>query len=106
MMNGQEKSDSGIVAGKRRTRPGNWRRSWWSQGRGPRGTRNSNTCTGHRAGLACSQSLDRVRKAAKAEEEGTVCRQTPEVGATCGKAARVDLRGGRSVMSVPTAKMR
>ena len=31
------------------------------------------------------------------------CRHTPEVGAVCGKAARTDPRGGRSVMSVPTA---
>jgi hypothetical protein len=30
-------------------------------------------------------------------------RQTPEVGATCGKAARVDLCGGRSATGVPTA---
>ena len=30
-------------------------------------------------------------------------RQTPKVGATCGKAARVDLCGGRSVTGVPTA---
>ena len=30
-------------------------------------------------------------------------RQTPEVGAVCGKAARTDLCGGRAVMRVPTA---
>ena len=30
-------------------------------------------------------------------------RQTPEVGAVCGKAARTVLCGGRAVMSVPTA---
>ena len=30
-------------------------------------------------------------------------RHTPEVGAVCGKAARTDLCGGRSAMSVPTA---
>ena len=54
MMYGQEKSDSGIVAAKPRTKPGNRRRSWWSQGRRPRGARNSNACTGHRAGIACS----------------------------------------------------
>jgi hypothetical protein len=30
-------------------------------------------------------------------------RQTPKVGAVCGKAARTVLCGGRSVMSVPTA---
>ena len=29
----------------------------------------------------------------------------PEVGAVCGKAARTDLRGGRSAMSVPTASL-
>jgi hypothetical protein len=28
----------------------------------------------------------------------------PEVGAVCGKAARTDLRGGREVTRVPTAK--
>src|SRR3984885_5918858 len=30
-------------------------------------------------------------------------RQTPEVGAVCGQAARTDLCGGRPVMGVPTA---
>src|SRR4051795_12618130 len=30
-------------------------------------------------------------------------RQTPKVGAVCGKAARTVLCGGRSVMGVPTA---
>src|SRR6202035_4286105 len=34
---------------------------------------------------------------------GQVCRQTSEVGAVCGKAARTVLCGGRSVMGVPTA---
>ena len=33
----------------------------------------------------------------------TLCRQTPEVGAVCGKAARTVLCGGRPVMGVPTA---
>ena len=35
--------------------------------------------------------------------ERSLRRQTPEVGAVCGKAARTVLCGGRSVMSVPTA---
>src|SRR5437870_2117788 len=35
--------------------------------------------------------------------ERSVRRQTPEVGAVCGKAARTVLCGGRSAMSVPTA---
>lgn len=38
--------------------------------------------------------------------ECSLRRQTPEVGATCGKAARVDLCGGRSATSVPTAIVR
>ena len=33
----------------------------------------------------------------------TLCRQTPKVGAVCGKAARTVLCGGRAVMRVPTA---
>src|SRR5690349_8303456 len=33
----------------------------------------------------------------------TLRRQTPKVGAVCGKAARTVLCGGRSVMGVPTA---
>src|ERR1700730_17391437 len=37
---------------------------------------------------------------------GQVCRQTSEVGAVCGKAARTVLCGGRSVMGVPTAILR
>jgi hypothetical protein len=35
--------------------------------------------------------------------EPAVRRQTPEVGAVCGKAARTDLCGGRGVTRVPTA---
>src|SRR5207302_2702382 len=35
-----------------------------------------------------------------------LCRQTPKVGAVCGKAARTDLCGGRAVMDVPTAIQR
>ena len=33
----------------------------------------------------------------------TLCRQTPEVGAVCGNAARTDLCGGCAVMRIPTA---
>src|SRR6266851_4669956 len=35
--------------------------------------------------------------------ERALRRQTPEVGAVCGKSARTDLCGGRPVMDVPTA---
>jgi len=35
--------------------------------------------------------------------QSALCRQSPEVGAVCGKAARTALCGGRPVMGVPTA---
>src|ERR1700731_4609000 len=35
--------------------------------------------------------------------EHPLCRQTPEVGAGCGKPARPDLCGGRPATDVPTA---
>src|SRR5258708_38532149 len=35
--------------------------------------------------------------------EHPLCRQTPEVGAGCGKSARPDLCGGRPATDVPTA---
>src|SRR5260370_29831369 len=44
--------------------------------------------------VSVSPALERIRH---------VRRQTPEVGAVCGKAARTVLCGGRSAMSVPTA---
>jgi hypothetical protein len=53
MMHDREKSDPAIVAGNRRTNPGDRQRSRWSQGRGPRGTRASKARTGRRDGSAC-----------------------------------------------------
>jgi hypothetical protein len=44
-----------------------------------------------------SRGLGRVRQAIR--------RQTPEVGAVCGKSARTDLRGGCRVTGIPTAIM-
>src|SRR6266851_1465809 len=44
--------------------------------------------------VSVSPALERIRH---------VRRQTPEVGAVCGKAARTVLCGGRSAMGVPTA---
>ena len=62
MMSGLEKSDLVIVATKlanKAERPsveqsarGLTQRSWWSEGRGPRGTRASKARTGHRDGSA------------------------------------------------------
>src|SRR6476661_7286390 len=50
MMHGHEKSDPAIVAGKQRTKRRDPLRSWWSQGRGPRGMRASKARAGLRTG--------------------------------------------------------
>ena len=63
MMHGREKSDSAIVARKPTNKAGRPRRSRWSEGRGPRGTRASKARAGHRAGKSVSQTLDRIRQA-------------------------------------------
>ncbi len=54
MMDGQEKSDSGIVATKPTNKAGQPAVELVEPSRRPRGARNSNACTGHRAGIACS----------------------------------------------------
>src|SRR3954451_21288521 len=69
-------------------------RSWWSKGRGPRGTRVRTARAGLRTGQACHRGWTAY---------GTFCRHTPKVGAECPNWARSDLCGGRSVMGVPTA---
>lgn len=53
MMHDREKSDSAIVAGKPTNKAVRPRRSRWSEGRGPRGTRTSKARTGHRTGSPC-----------------------------------------------------
>src|SRR3954449_7440665 len=78
----------------RRTTTGHRPRSWWSEGRGPRGTRVRTARAGLRTGQACQRGWTAY---------GTFCRHKPEVGAVCPNWARSDLCGGRSVMSVPTA---
>ena len=52
---------------------------------------------------AVSQRLPSQASHPSSMAECTLRRQSPEVRATCGKPARVDLCGGRSVMGVPTA---
>ncbi len=90
MMHGHEKSDSG----SRRTKQSDLLRSWWSQGRRPRGMRAGKARAGLRAGQACHRRWNAYGKSWPS---------IPEVGAVCGKAARTVLCGGRSAMSVPTA---
>ena len=97
MMNGQEKSDSGIVAVKptnKAGQPGAELAEPRPETKGNVGQQSTLRTQGRER---VSQALGRVRQ---------VRRQPPEVGATCGKAARVDLSGGRPVMGVPTAKSR
>src|SRR5260370_2762347 len=59
--------------------------------------RASKARAGHRAGKACHRRWSAYGRLQ------ALRRQTPEVGAVCGKAARTDLSGGRAVMRVPTA---
>ncbi|RRE44728.1 hypothetical protein EAN88_00600 [Klebsiella pneumoniae] len=59
-MYGEEKSDSLIVAAKQANNP----KGAESVERRGRGTRNSHTCAGHRAGKACHRGCH-VREAAK-----------------------------------------
>ena len=49
---------------------------------------------------------ERVTGAGACTEGREASRQTSEVGAVCGKAARTDLCGGLPVMGVPTAIVR
>src|SRR6266699_938607 len=94
MMHEREKSDPAIVAVK----PVNKAERSAAESVEPRaGTKGNadqhSTCRAqYRASV--SQALERIRQ---------VRRHSPEVGAVCGKAARTDLCGGRSAMSVPTA---
>jgi hypothetical protein len=98
MMNGQEKSDFGTVAAKPTNKAGRPAAEPVEPRPGTEG--NAGQQSTHRAQnrARVTQALDRVRHAAS-----PVRRQTPKVGATCGKAARVDLCGGRSATGVPTA---
>jgi hypothetical protein len=57
--------------------------------------------TGRRA----SQRLPSQALQPSSMAERRLRRQSPTVRATCGKAARVDLRGGCPVVGVPTAKL-
>ena len=99
MMHGREKSDPAIVARKPANNAGQpaaervERRAGTEGNAGQQSTRRAQDREG------VSQALERVRQAAKRSP----CRQTPEVGAGCGKSARPDLCGGRPATDVPTA---
>ena len=99
MMHGREKSDPGVVARKPPNEAGVPAEEAVERRAGTKG--NAGQGSTHRAQdrARVAHDLGRIRQAAPR----AVCRQTPEVGAGCGKAARPDLRGGRPAMGVPTA---
>ena len=94
MMHEREKSDPAMVAVK----PANKAEQSATESVEPRAGTEGNAgqhSTRQTQGWASvSQVLERIRQ---------VRRHPPKVGAVCGKAARTDLCGGRSAMSVPTA---
>ncbi len=68
-MYGEERSGlahSSGEAGRTTTRK---ERSWWSEGAGPRGTRNSHTCAGHRAGKHVTEAVTRAEAAKQRKKE-------------------------------------
>jgi hypothetical protein len=97
-MHGREKSDPAIVAMNVANKV---ERSTAEPGEPRAGAEgNASQQSTHRtpSRASVSRALERIRR--------TVRRHPPEVGAVCGKAARTDLCGGRSAMSVPTANDR
>ena len=94
MMHGPEKSDPAIVAVKPANKAERSAAELVERRAGTEGNASQQSTPRAQSRISVSQALARIRK---------VCRYAPEVGAVCGKAARTDLCGGRSVMSVPTA---
>ena len=99
MMHGGGKSDSAIVAVKPTNKAGQPAAEPVERRAGAEGNADQQSTLRTQSRERVTKALDRVRQAARR----AFCRQTPEVGAVCGKAARTDLRGGRPVMDVPTA---
>ena len=97
MMHGPEKSDPGVVAMKPANKTEQSVAEPVERRAGTKGNPDQQSTCRTQSRISVSQALERIRKVQNA------CRQTPEVGAVCGKAARTVLCGGRSAMSVPTA---
>ena len=105
MMHGPEKSDPAIVAmkpankaeGPSAARPaGETHVAESAEPRvGTKGNADARNTRRTQGRERVSQALARVRKAANV----SLWRQSPEVGAVCGKAARTDLCGGRAMKS-------
>src|SRR5258708_4787840 len=99
MMDDREKSDPAIVAKKPANNAGQPAAERVERRAGTEGNAGQQSTRRAQDRESVSQALERVRQAAKRSP----CRQTPEVGAGCGKSARPDLCGGRPATDVPTA---
>ena len=94
MTNGGGKSGSAIVAVKPTNKAERSAAEPVEPRAGAKGNAEQHSTCRAQYRVSVSQALERIRQ---------VRRHSPEVGAVCGKAARTDLCGGRSEMSVPTA---
>ena len=94
MMHEREKSDLAVVAVKLANKAERSAAELVERRAGTKGNAGQHSTYRAQYRASLSQVQERIRH---------VRRQTPEVGAVCGKAARTDLCGGRSAMGVPTA---
>src|SRR5712691_5768125 len=94
MMHEREKSDPAVVAVKPVNNAERSAAEPVEPRAGAKGNAEQHSTCRAQYRVSVSQALERIRQ---------VRRHSPEVGAVCGKAARTDLCGGRSAMSVPTA---
>jgi len=99
MMHEHGKSDSAIVAAKPTNKAGRPAAEPVERRAGTEGNAGQHSTRRAQYRESVSQALGHIRQIAKR----ALRRQTPEVGAVCGKSARTDLCGGRPVMDVPTA---
>src|SRR5260221_14765538 len=95
MMQGREKSDSAIVAGKPTNKAVSTAAEPVERRAEAKGNASQQSTRRTQSRVSVSHALERIRQ--------TLCRHTPKVGAVCPNWARTDLCGGHSVMSVPTA---
>ena len=101
MMNGHEKSDPAIVAKKPANNAGQPAAERVERRAGTEGNAGQQSTRRAQDRESVSHALERIRQAAKLR------RQTPEVGAGCGKPARPDLCGGvRQRTSLPRTQPR
>jgi len=96
VMHEREKSDLAVVAVKLANKAERSAAELVERRAGTKGNAGQHSTYRAQYRASLSQVQERIRH---------VRRQTPEVGAVCGKAARTDLCGGREVTRVPTAKM-